>query len=138
MHVIPDPVVVQFASVEVESEDHPPGSAAESIARALEFGLPLLIGATCFLDRFKYVAGGLTVAAKIGEVDFVQNERACADEFLALKVAVDVRRQVLVSEHRGESLLDSVKRSDGAAVIVLVMRTDELFRNPFEFGRIER
>src|SRR5262245_57306753 len=138
MHVIPGPVVVRLARVEVERENHPAGSAAERIACALEFGLPLLIGSECFLDRFQYVAGGLTVTAEIGEVDFVQNERAGANEFFALKVPVDVWRQVLVSEHRGQALLDGVESAYSAAVVVLVMRADELFRNPFEFGRIER
>src|SRR5262245_64715325 len=34
----PRPVTVQLARVEVEREDHPAGSAAERIARALELG----------------------------------------------------------------------------------------------------
>src|SRR5262245_10545483 len=122
--MVPRPVVVQFARVKVERKDHPAGSAAKRIARALEFGFPLLIGAKRFLDRLQYVAGGLTGAAEIGEVDFVQNERAGTYQFFALKVSVDVWRQVLVSEHRSQALLDGVESADGAAVIILVMRTN--------------
>src|SRR5262245_8506661 len=124
--------------MEIEREDYPARSAAERVPRALEFGLPLLVTAEGFFDRLQGVAGGLAVAAEIGEVDFVQYERACPDQFLAFEVAVNVSGQVFVLQHRVEALLDGVESAHSAAVVVLVMRPNEFFRNPFELGRIER
>src|SRR5262245_7621293 len=123
--------------MEVERENHPAGATAERIACAFELGFPGFVAAKRFLDRLQYIAGCLSVTAEIGEVDFVQRDRASADEFFAFEVAVDVCRQVLVCEHRSQALFDGVESAHSAAVVVLVMRTDELFRNPFEFGRIE-
>ena len=67
-----------------------------------------------------------TVATQIGEVVFVKNHRACPDQFLALEVAVHIRREVFILHHRIESLLDRVECFDRSCVVVLVMRPDKL------------
>src|SRR3712207_7329293 len=48
---------------------------------------------------------------------------------LALQVAVDVGRQILLAQHRVEPLLDGVQGLDRAAVVVLPVRADEFFRS---------
>src|SRR5215510_12868666 len=100
--------------MEVVGEDHPARSAAERVTGLLEFRFPLLVAAPVLFDRVERVAARLAVAAEVGEVMFVQRDRAGANEFFAFEVAVNVRRQVFVTERRGKSLLDGVERLDRA------------------------
>src|SRR5215813_9209766 len=124
--------------MKVVSEDHPARPAAERVAGSLEFRLPLLVATPVLFDGDQHHITRLAVAAEIGEIMLVQHDRAGAYQLFSLEVAVNVRRQVFVTEQRGESLLDGVERFDRAAVVVFPMRFDELFGNAFEFRRVKR
>jgi hypothetical protein len=132
VHVIPGPVVVGFARVQVEGEDDPAGAAGQGVRGALELGLPRLLAAEGALDQVEGAPGGLPVATQVGEVVLVQHDRARADELLALQVAVDEGRQLLVLEHGVEPLLHGVQRLYRAAVVVLPVRPHQLLRKPLE------
>ena len=79
----------------------------------------------------------LAVTAEVSKVILVQNDRTCSHQFFALQVAIHVRRQLFLREHRGESLLDGIERFNGAAVVIFPMRLDELFRYALELRGIE-
>src|SRR5262249_3060730 len=81
MHVIPCPVIVQIARVEVEREDHPAGTAAERIAGALELGLPLLVTTKCFLCRPPAVRSTLSGPREFGEIFFGAAEGSLSPPF---------------------------------------------------------
>jgi hypothetical protein len=90
------------------------------------------------LNRVKHIAARLAIAAEVGEVMFVQHDRAGADEFFALDVSVNIGGQIFIAEHCAESLLDDIERFYSAAVVVFPMRFDELLGNAVELRRIER
>src|SRR5262245_13083562 len=110
--------------MKVVGEDHPARSAAERVTGLLEFRFPLLVTAPLLFDRVEHVAARLAVSTEICEVMFVQHDRAGANDYFALEVAVNVRWQVFLTEHCGQTLLDGVERFDRAAVVVFPMRFD--------------
>ena len=103
-----------------------------------KFSFPLIVADERLFDRVDNITARFAVAAQIGEVVFVQHNRACAYQFFAFEVAINIGRQVFVTEHCRQPLLNGIERRDRAAVVILPMRFDQLFGNPLEPGRIER
>jgi len=58
------------------------------------------------LDQIDHFAARFAIAAKVGELILMQNDRTCADQLFAFYVAIKIRRNILVREHRGEFLLN--------------------------------
>jgi hypothetical protein len=67
----------------------------------------------------------------------MQDDRAGAVQFLALQIAIDDRRQILVGHGGGKAALDHVERLDRALIIVFPMRADQLFRQAGELGGVK-
>ena len=58
VHMIPRPVIVNLAVMQVVGENHPAGAARERVRRSLEFCCPLFIAAEPLLDEVQYRASG--------------------------------------------------------------------------------
>src|SRR3546814_8615251 len=92
--MIPRPMVVQRACVEIVDEYAPTRSAGKTHAGAAEVGLPAVERAERRAQRVADRAGCLTVAAQPAEIYLMEHDRAGAVQLLALEAAIDHRRQV--------------------------------------------
>ena len=72
MHVIPGPVVVSFAGVQVVRKNCPARTATERIGRLLKLLFPLLVTPKPLLDQIESLTTRFAVTTKVGEIVFVQ------------------------------------------------------------------
>src|SRR5262245_30697108 len=97
--------------------------------------LPCLDGSVRRLDERGEGSVGRARAAEISEVRLVEQHGVRCDELLALEGSHLVRHRVLWES--AYLLLDKVQTFHGAAIVVLMVRRDELFGESLQLRRIE-
>lgn len=135
--IVPRPVIMQGAGVQIVDEHAPARSAGQTHARAAEVSLPTVERPERSRKRVADRAPCPTIAAEPVEIDLVEHDRPGSVQLLALEPAIDHRRQVGIGKRGGKPSLDHVQRLHRAGIIVLVMRADQPLGQTDELCRIE-
>src|SRR6185369_3057541 len=70
VHVIPGPIVVNFAGVHVVRKKCPARATTERIGSLLKLRFPLLVASKPLLDQIKSLTTGFAITAKVAEIVF--------------------------------------------------------------------
>src|SRR5215211_2610458 len=128
---------MEFTRVSILREDYPARSTAERIRGFLKFIFPLFVAAEPLFHDIEHLTARFRVTTEVGKVQFVKHYGSASDQLFAFEISIHICGKIFFLDHRCESLLDRVERLNRPAIIVLPVRTDQFFREPFEFCRIE-
>src|SRR5262245_45477200 len=98
MLVIPRPVVVKHAGMEVIPESYPSGSTSERVPGLFELRFPHIVTTPGQSDGEEDIAARLAIASQVLEIEIVHDDGPGANQLLAFEVAIHIWGQIFFAQ----------------------------------------